>query len=152
MKIEEAIQQKKFKSEFIKADINIMFTCSWLSLIKKQLLADFKISWQQFNLLRILKGQYPNTSPLKNLSERMIDRTSNPSRLVDKLVDKGYAVRSTCPVDRRRVDIIISEQGLALVDEASRVIEDGLTTIMKRLSESEAKVLNDLLDKLRTES
>ena len=151
MKIEEAIQQKKFRSEFIKADINIMFTCSWLSLIKKQLLADFKISWQQFNLLRILKGQHPNPSPLKNLSERMIDRTSNTSRLVDKLVDKGYAIRTTCPEDRRRVDIIISDKGVELVDEASKVIEEGLTIIMKRLSEDEAKTLNNLLDKLRTE-
>lgn len=152
MKIEEAIQQKQFKSEFIKADINIMYTCSWLSLIKKQLLSDFKISWQQFNLLRILKGQFPNPSPLKNLSERMIDRTSNTSRLVDKLVDKGFAERSVCPDDRRRVDIIISQKGIDLVDEASKVIEGGLTTIMKRLTEEEATTLNDLLDKVRTES
>lgn len=151
MKIEEAIQQKKFKNEFLKADINIMYTASWLSLLKRQLLNDFDISWQQFNILRILKGQFPNTSPLKELSERMIDKTSNTSRLVDKLVDKGLVERNLCPRDRRRVDIVISKAGLDMIDEVSPVIEEGMSEVLARITEDEARMLNSILDKIRTE-
>lgn len=151
MKIEEAIQQKKFKNEFLKADINIMYTASWLSLLKRQLLNDFDISWQQFNILRILKGQFPNTSPLKELSERMIDKTSNTSRLVDKLVDKGLVERNLCPRDRRRVDIVISKSGLDMIDEVSPVIEEGISEVLARITEEEARTLNTILDKIRTE-
>jgi DNA-binding MarR family transcriptional regulator len=151
MKIEEAIQQKKFKNEFLKADINIMYTASWLSLLKRQLLNDFDISWQQFNILRILKGQFPNTSPLKELSERMIDKTSNTSRLVDKLVDKGLVERNLCPRDRRRVDIVISKAGLDMIDEVSPVIEEGMSEVLARITEDEARMLNTILDKIRTE-
>jgi len=149
MRIEDAIQQKQFKNDFLKADINIMYTASWLALIKRQLLADFDISWQQFNILRILKGQFPNPSPLKNLSERMIDRTSNTSRLVDKLVDKGFVERQLCSNDRRKLDIVITAKGLELLEEVSPVMEEGLTGILGNLSKEEAGLLNQLLDKIR---
>lgn len=149
MRIEDAIQQKQFKNDFLKADINIMYTASWLALIKRQLLADFDISWQQFNILRILKGQFPNPSPLKNLSERMIDRTSNTSRLVDKLVDKGFVERQLCSNDRRKLDIVITAKGMELLEEVSPVMEEGLTGILGNLSKEEAGLLNQLLDKIR---
>ena len=149
MRIEDAIQQKQFKNDFLKADINIMYTASWLALIKRQLLADFDISWQQFNILRILKGQFPNPSPLKNLSDRMIDRTSNTSRLVDKLVDKGFVERQLCSNDRRKLDIVITAKGLELLEEVSPVMEEGLTGILGNLSKEEAGLLNQLLDKIR---
>lgn len=149
MRIEDAIQQKQFKNDFLKADINIMYTASWLALIKRQLLADFDISWQQFNILRILKGRFPNPSPLKNLSERMIDRTSNTSRLVDKLVDKGFVERQLCSNDRRKLDIVITAKGLELLEEVSPVMEEGLTGILGNLSKEEAGLLNQLLDKIR---
>lgn len=149
MRIEDAIQQKQFKNDFLKADINIMYTASWLALIKRQLLADFDISWQQFNILRILKGQFPNPSPLKNLSERMIDRTSNTSRLVDKLVDKGFVERQLCSNDRRKLDIVITAKGLELLEEVLPVMEEGLTGILGNLSKEEAGLLNQLLDKIR---
>jgi DNA-binding MarR family transcriptional regulator len=148
--IEQAIQQKKFKNEFLKADINIMYTASWLALIKRQLLSDFQISWQQFNILRILKGQHPNPSPLKNLSGRMIDRTSNTSRLVDKLVEKGYVERRMCPADRRKVDIIISDTGIDMLEKASQIMEEGLTSTLSAITEQEARTLNSILDKIRT--
>lgn len=149
MRIEDAIQQKQFKNDFLKADINIMYTASWLALIKRQLLADFDISWQQFNILRILKGQFPNPSPLKNLSDRMIDRTSNTSRLVDKLVDKGFVERQLCSNDRRKLDIVITAKGMELLEEVSPVMEEGLTGILGNLSKEEAGLLNQLLDKIR---
>jgi DNA-binding MarR family transcriptional regulator len=103
---------------------------------------------QQFNVLRILKGQYPKPSSLLLVKERMLDRESNASRLIDKLVDAGLTVRIQCPNDRRQVDITITEKGIQLLDQINPQIEN-LKDYMGSLSENEAKTLNDLLDKLR---
>ncbi len=149
MKIEEEINQKKFKSVYHKAHINVLFTASWLSQNSAQLLKPYKISWQQFNILRILRGMYPEPATIKLLTERMIDKMSNASRLVEKLKNKGYVERRVCPSDRRRVDIEITDKGLRVLDDISRIIEEGLNRKMSTLSQEEAAQLNALLDKLR---
>lgn len=148
MKIEEEIKQKKFRNEFIKAEINLGFTSSWLTGKRTELLKPFEISIQQFNLLRILKGQYPKPSPLKLITDRMIDKMSNTSRLVEKLRQKQLVKREVCPTNRRQVDIYITEKGVDLIDEASKVIEGNITS-QATISESEAKELNRILDKMR---
>ena len=149
MKIEKEIEQKKFKSVYHKAHINLLFTASWLSQNSAQLLKPYKISWQQFNILRILRGMYPEPATVKLLTERMIDKMSNASRLVDKLKHKGYVERRVCPSDRRRVDIQITEDGLRILEDISQIMEDGLNQKMSSLSVEEAEQLNILLDKLR---
>jgi DNA-binding MarR family transcriptional regulator len=88
MKIEKAINQKAFKNPHQKAHINVLYTASWLSQQNAKVLKPFQISWQQFNILRILRGMAPQPATVKLLTERMIDKTSNASRLVEKLKRK----------------------------------------------------------------
>ncbi len=149
MKIEQEIRQRKFKNEYQKAHINLLFTASWLSQHSARILKPYGISWQQFNLLRILKGMHPEPATVKVLTERMIDKMSNASRLVEKLKKKELVERRVCPQDRRRVDIRITEQGLKSLDEISRRMEEGLQKRMSNISIEEAAKLNALLDKMR---
>lgn len=150
MKIEEAIQQKRFISEYQKASLNILFTSAWINQTNTAILKPYGLTGQQFNVLRILRGQHPKPATVKLLTERMIDKMSNASRLVDKLLAKGLVERITSTTDRRRVDVNITEQGLALLQEASADIEEGLGLFERNLSVDEAIELNRLLDKLRT--
>jgi len=149
MKLEHEIKQKQFRNEYQKAHINVLFTAAWLSQESGQLLKPYKISWQQFNILRILRGMHPEPATVKLLTRRMIDKMSNASRLVDKLSKKGLVLRKTCPADRRRVDIRITEEGLQLLAEASEAMETGLEAKMGSLEWEEAMELNRLLDKMR---
>ncbi len=149
MRIEEAIQQKKFKSEFQKAQINLLYTASWMEQLSGHVLKDQKISWQQFNILRILKGMYPKPATVTLLGERMIDKMSNASRLVEKLRQKGLVERSPCEVDRRRVDVRLTEKGRELLSVASRKMEETMEQIFQTISEEEAIDLNNILDKIR---
>ena len=149
MKIEEEIKQRKFTSVYHKAHINLLFTASWLSQNSAQLLKPHRVSWQQFNILRILRGMHPEPATIKLLTERMIDKMSNASRLVEKLKQKGYVERRVCSSDRRRVDIRITDKGLQLLETLSRIMEEGLHERMGNLSQEEAAQLNCLLDKIR---
>lgn len=146
--IGELIQQQNFRSEYIKADINLIYTTSFLAGQKNCILKNFGISMQQFNILRILKGLNGKPASVKLLTERMLDKMSNASRLVEKLKNKGLVERKGCPNDRRQVEIFITEKGLNLITEATIELEDELTN-KQHLSEVEAKELNRLLDKMR---
>jgi DNA-binding MarR family transcriptional regulator len=150
MGIKEQIQQQKpFKSEYHKAHINVLYTASWIGQYAAQTLKPFKISWQQFNILRILKGKHPEPATIKELSERMIDKASNASRLVDKLRLKGLVDRTYCAEDRRRVHITLTNAGMTLLIEASKQMEHKLQNMMEEISEEEAFELNRILDKMR---
>lgn len=149
MRIEDEIQQKKFKSEYQKAHINILFTAAWLNQQNQQILKPLGISSQQFNILRILRGMHPQPASIKVLTERMIDKMSNASRLVDKLLAKDLVQRNESGADRRRVDVVITDKGLQILEKASIAVEDSLHQEMAKLSEEEATLLNELLDQLR---
>ncbi len=149
MNIESAIQQKEFKSNRHKLDVNMIYTGSWLMLMKKRVLSPFNLSPQQFNILRILRGSRPKPCSLKVVSERMLDKSSNTSRLVDKLLDKKWVDRVICPSDRRKVEIEISEEGLEIVEKASMAIEDDLMATYQNLTDDEVDTLNRLLNKIR---
>lgn len=149
MKIEEAIQQKKFISEHQKALINIIYTSGQILSNNTRVLRPFNISQQQFNILRILRGMHPQPATVKLLTERMLDKMSNASRLVEKLKQKDLVKRLPCEDDRRRVDISITEKGLELVGEASVEIEADMARIRSVLTTDEAQQLSDLLDKVR---
>jgi DNA-binding MarR family transcriptional regulator len=148
MKLEDEIRQKEFKSPFYKAILNVRVTESWLSTQINQTLKPFGVSQEQYNVLRILKGQYPEPSPLQLISERMVNRMSNATRLVEKLRQGGYVTRHECPSNRRKVDILITEKGISLLEQIKPEIKQAMDG-MKNLSAEEAEQLNGLLDKFR---
>jgi DNA-binding MarR family transcriptional regulator len=148
MELEKEIKQETFKSERQKAALNIMFTNNWLQSQTAAAMKKFNLTPQQYNVLRILKGQYPTPAMLGQVQERMLDRMSNASRLVDKLVLKELVDRRQCPDNRRQVDLIITDKGLELLqrmEEAVRKMEEQ----MDNVTEEEARELNRILDKLR---
>lgn len=146
-KLEDEIKQKKFSNEFQKLAINIMFSSAWLESRFSQVMKPHGISLQQYNILRILKGQYPAPAPLKLLTERMIDKMSNTSRLVEKLVKKDLVERKTCEVNRRQVDILITQKGIDLLANVAKMVD--MEGQRMSISEAEAAGMNELLDKMR---
>jgi DNA-binding MarR family transcriptional regulator len=148
MKIEDEIKQKQFKSEYQKAVINILFTSSWLNAANTKALRPYDITPQQFNILRILRGQFPNPATVSILQERMLDRMSNASRLVDKLKLKKLVERKECKKDRRQVDIVITEKGLTLLKDIDLSIKN-FENILDEITPKEAEELNRILDKIR---
>lgn len=148
MKLEEEIKQRKFVSEKHKVIINLMYTGNWVYSINKSILKRYNISPEQYNVLRILRGQHPKPSSVMLLNERMLDKMSNVSRIVEKLRLKNLLLRKECPADRRQVDITITEEGLALLTEIDKdaSISDYAA---HNLTEEEAAQLNELLDKAR---
>jgi DNA-binding MarR family transcriptional regulator len=150
MSIEEEIKQSRpFKSEFQKAVVNLTFTASWWNQVAGRMLRPFGISQEQYNILRILRGMQPKPATIKTLTERMLDKNSNASRLVEKLKQKNLVERLECPMDRRRVDITITESGLRLLDETAPLMEGNEGMPFTTLSLEEAQTLNFLLDKMR---
>lgn len=148
MKIEEAINQKHFKNNWQKAALNILYTSNWMQNRVKGFLKSYKITPQQFNVLRILRGQFPEPLTTSVIRERMLDKMSDASRIVNRLHKKGLVERRVCPSDKRLVDVLITEEGLkilTLIDEQ----EEKLDFSDSRLTEEEAVLLSDLLDKLR---
>jgi DNA-binding MarR family transcriptional regulator len=148
MGIEEAIKQKKFPNQFVKAEVNILYTAGWIENFSNKFFKRFDISMQQYNVLRILRGQYPNPVMLSVITERMIDKMSNATRLVEKLRQKGLVSRELNPNNRRQVDIRITEKGLLLlkeIDDNFHVMEEKF----KNITEEEAEILNNILDKMR---
>lgn len=147
--IEEAIQQPTFTSATHRAQVNILYTASWLNQQAGKALKPYGLSLQQFNILRILRGRGGKPATVKLLTERMLDKMSNASRLVDKLKEKGLVERRECATDRRRVDIVITNAGLELIEQASNAVEDTKTHAFRHLTDDEASVLSNLLDKMR---
>ncbi len=148
MRLQEEIKQTKPLDSFQVAILNIRFTESWLTGIFHRLLKPYGISQQQYNVLRILRGQYPNPSPLQCISDRMVDKMSNATRLVEKLRKNGLVSRKVCEANRRKVDILITEKGLELLNSLDEVVNNEMQSI-KNLSEEEINELNRILDKLR---
>ena len=149
--IEEEIKQKKFASEYQKMSINILFSASWLSSSFNQLLKPYNISQEQYNVLRILRGQHPSPCSIQTICERMIDHASNASRIVERLRLKNYIFRSECEADRRLVDIVITDDGLSFLSNLDVVIESW-DNHLNSVTEAEAKELNRILDKLRSKT
>lgn len=148
MEIGKVIKQEKFKGELHKLLVNLIYTANFLRGDHSSKLKPFGITPEQFNVLRILRGQYPKPATVNLIIERMLDKSSNASRLVDKLKSKKLVERTTCPDDRRAVNVIISDKGLSLLEIMDKEEENWLKDL-KTLTEEEAKQLNVLLDKLR---
>lgn len=148
MKLEEEIKQKNFKSPQQKLAINLIYTSNWLNYHYSVFFKDLGLTLQQFNVLRILRGQHPNPCSLKLIKERMLDRMSDASRIVDKLVSKGLIIRNQCPSDRRSVNLVISDKGLEILKKLD-VIDESTKDIFKHLQPEQIEQLNNLLDDMR---
>ena len=148
MSLETDIQQSKFRNEYQKTVINIVYTYNWLTEQSKKFFEKEDITPQQFNILRILRGAGKPLSTLQ-IRQRMLDKMSDTSRIVDRLVKKGLVKKVTCKADRRLVDVSISESGSQLLEKLDQY-SDEMEAIISNLSHEEATTLNGLLDKLRT--
>jgi DNA-binding MarR family transcriptional regulator len=146
-RIEDEIQQKKFKTPHQKAVINLIYTANWLQNKHHGFFRAYGITGQQFNILRVLKGQHPKSISATELKSRMLDQNSDVSRLLDRLASKNLLHKKTCPNDKRASDIFITSEGLDLlreIDKRQKEIDQVLT-----ISPEEATQLSDLLDKCR---
>ncbi len=148
MKLEDAIKQKRFKSEEERLIINMVYTSGWLGAEQNRYFKQFGISSQQYNVLRILRGQQPKPASVSLIQDRMLDKMSNASRLIEKLKQKNLVKRSECPSDRRQVDVMITDEGLALLGEIDKH-EHHMNEICRSLTTNEMQQLNQLLDKFR---
>ncbi len=148
MGIGKDIKQPKFKSEFQKSLINLIFTSNWLSEQQNKIFKPYGLTIPQYNVLRILRGQHPKPATINLIIERMLDRMSNASRLVDKLLAKGMVHRKQNQVDRRSVDVSISEDGLKLL----KIIDEEMDELMQNINvftDAECKAANSFLDRFR---
>ena len=141
------IQQKSFRNNYQKAAVNIIFSSNWLTEKIKFFLDEGDITNQQYNILRILRG---TTHPLSTLQirDRMLDKMSDTSRIVDRLIVKGLVKKNVCKADKRLVDVSISFKGKKLLEKIDRYEKD-MDAILGNLTDAEAKTLNKLLDKIR---
>ena len=146
--IHEDIVQEEFRGPYEKGLINIMYTYHYLVNHLNRFFKSHDITRQQYNVLRILRGQHPKPASVNLIKARMIDKMSDASRIVDRLASKGLVERKTNEFDKRAVDVLISEQGLNLLERTDKVAL-GFGDYLKNLNPKEVDQLNSLLDKIR---
>jgi DNA-binding MarR family transcriptional regulator len=149
MSLNKDIQQKEFRNEYQKAIINIMYTHNYLVGQMTDVFKEFDITRQQYNVLRILRGQYPGVASVNLIKDRMLDKMSDTSRIVERLRLKNLISRNDCISDKRSVEIRISEAGLELLNRMEGPVDE-LERSLHGLTEGETILLNSLLDKLRS--
>ena len=148
MSLEKNISQKTFQKKKQKGIINLIYTYNWMNEKMKALFDKEKITAQQFNILRILRGAGKPLSTLQ-IRQRMLDKMSDTSRIVDRLIVKGLVSKTVCPDDKRLVDVSISDKGMKLLEKMDKY-ENDMDAVFGNLSNAEAKTLNNLLDKIRS--
>ena len=148
MRIEDEIKQKSFRNQNQKLIVNLLLTGSWISFKSYEMLKPFQLTTQQYNVLRILRGQYPEPATINLLIDRMMDKMSNASRIVDRLEKKKLVERKLKAEDRRCVDVMITDKGIKLLEKIGEREKEYENNIFN-LTAKEAKLLNGLLDKLR---
>ena len=149
MGIEKDIQQQHFQSESQKAIVNLVYTYHWITEKIKTMLSQDGITMQQFNILRILRGSDPQPLSTLTIRERMLDKMSDTSRIVDRLVLKGWVIKRTCASDKRLVDVSITKDGKRLLEKIDKRIDD-MNAVVSSLSQQDLKRLNELLDQMRS--
>jgi DNA-binding MarR family transcriptional regulator len=148
MRLEDEIQQKTFKSEHQKAVINLLYTSGFLINLFNEKSKVFDITRQQYNVLRILRGQHPKSASINLIKDRMLDKMSDASRIVERLRNKNLVERKISDNDKRAVDITITDKGLKLLSDMEPAI-DTIDSIFNKFSKHELETLNALLDKTR---
>ena len=150
MKIEDAIKTNKMEVA-TKTVINILYTSRVVEEMATSVFKEYNLTNQQYNVLRILRGQKGKPANLSTLQERMIDKNSNTTRLVDKLIQKELVNRKVCPENRRKVEITITNKGLDVLKQLDPITKKANEDVLKNLNEKELETLNTLLDKLRND-
>jgi len=150
MKIEDIIKTTSPMAIAKKTMLNILYTQNVISEKFNEVLKSHDLSPEQFNVLRILKGQNGNPTNMCVIQERMVAKTSNTTRLVDKLLLKELVTREICPDNRRKMEIAITQKGLNLLLEVNPKVDKHETIFAQNLSQEELEQLNTLLEKLRT--
>ena len=148
VKLEQAIQSEKFETQVQKAGLNVLYTAWWLKTLVSKELKVFGLTHEQYNVLRILKGKYPELMCVRDIGNRMIEKNSNVPRIIDRLERKKFAERSTSLVDKRETVITITETGLKTLNLVSKKIQPMFLNTIS-LSEEEALELSQLLEKMR---
>lgn len=149
MKLEKEIHQTKpFRNEYHRASVNLIFTGKWMIQFHSDIFKKYRITVQQYNIMRILQGRYPKATTVKLIRERMLDRMSDASRIVELLRKKGMVERNISNSDRRRTDVLITKKGTTLLEEIEKKSEQ-MDKRLASLNEEEIKQLNTLLDKAR---
>ena len=149
MSLEQSISQSKFDSEQEKLMINVIYSANLLNLITSRLFKPYELSPQQYNVLRILRGQKGESIGLMDIEHRMLDKSSNVSRLVDKLISKDLINRSISSKDRRRIEIVITSRGVSVLKEIDVILSEMNSKIKAIISDDNAKQTNRILDQLR---
>src|ERR1035437_6639343 len=150
MELAKAIKQvKPFRNDYHKASVNLIFSGKWIIHLHNELLKTYDLTLQQYNILRILKGQYPKAATVKLIQERMLDKMSDASRIVENLRKKELLARYLNPRDRRRVDVIITQRCLALLTAIDENESTTMDNFLSNLSLGEVDQLNMLLDRVR---
>ena len=149
MGIDKDIQQAKFRNIYQKAAINLIYTLGWMREKTRVFFEEEDITPQQFNILRILRGSFPQPLSTLQIRERMLEKMSDTSRIVDRLIAKGLVKKLTCKSDRRLVDVVITDKGKKLLERLD-TRQDEMDHVLDTLTEKEAALLSDLLDKIRT--
>ena len=149
MKLEQAIKQFEFESRGQRLGVNLIFTSNWVQERQKSYFSKFGITQQQYNVLRILRGNYPKPYSTSDIRERMLDKMSDASRIVERLVKKDLVVRKINKKDKRLVDVTISDSGLDLLEKIDKTIENFVQKPFSNLTEKEQEILDSLLDKVR---
>ncbi len=150
MKLEQAIQSSKFKNEIHKAGLNILYTAWWLKTATSRKLKDFGLTHEQYNVLRILKGKYPEQMCVRDIAGRMIEKNSNVPRIIDRLEIKKLVKRTDSSEDKRETVVTITSAGINILESATKkvdIIFDSVITV----SNKEASALNTLLEKIRAQ-
>ena len=148
MELEDAIRQSEFRSDNHKAVLNLLHTTAFLSSVISTITTRVGITRQQFNVLRILRGQYPKAASINLIRERMLERMPDSSRMVDRLAAKGLISKSSCPHDRRAAEVTITDKGLQLLEQLDPAVHSA-DNFLGRLTGEEVGILNRLLDKIR---
>jgi DNA-binding MarR family transcriptional regulator len=148
VKLEQAIKSTKFKNEVHKAGLNILYTAWWLKTVMSKDLKEYGLTHEQYNVLRILKGKHPEQMCVRDIACRMIEKSSNVPRIVDRLELKKLVKRSTSEIDKRETVITLTQSGITIL-EASTVILNKLMEETIAVSDKEATALNVLLEKVR---
>ncbi|GLR19807.1 MarR family winged helix-turn-helix transcriptional regulator [Portibacter lacus] len=150
MRLEEEINQKTFNSEHQKLILNLMYTYSWIEKPLKDTMAKEQLTMPQYNILRILKGAHPNPVSPQDVKKVMLNKKSDLTRLLDRLVSKEIIGRRICPSNRRKMDLSITEKGIDLLERLNpRIKEVFEVRISDNISAEEAKQANDIIDKMR---
>lgn len=149
MNVEETIKTTNKLPESRRLILNILVTANHINDRIGEALKDFDLSIPQFNVLRILRGQKGKPANLSTIQERMVSRMSNTTRLVDKLITKGFVERVICEKNRRKVEISITKKGLEFLKEVDPVIDSIESEIASRINSEEMELINESLNELR---